>query len=53
VLARVLPRLMFEPQLVAQTSVDAWCERLLAPDGAQTAMRLFEASTGVSVDVVY
>jgi len=51
VLARVLPRLMFEPQPVAQTSIDAWCERLLAPDGAQTAMRLFEAGTGVPVDV--
>ena len=52
VLARVLPRLMFEPQLVAQTSIDTWCERLLAPDGAQTAMRLFEAGTGIPVDAV-
>lgn len=52
VLARVLPRLVFEPQAVPQASIDAWCERLLAPDAVQTAMRLFGADATLSPDSV-
>lgn len=52
VVARVLPRIVFEPQPVPQASVDAWCQRLLAADGAQTALRLFEAGASVPVDAV-
>ncbi len=48
VLARVLPLLAFEPQPVPQAGVDAWCRRLLATDGAQTALRLFEAGVTLS-----
>ncbi len=50
VLARVLPRLTFEPQPVSQKSIDAWCQRLLAPDAAESAMRMFEAAAVVPVD---
>lgn len=48
--ARVLPRLVFEPQPVSPASVDAWCARLLAADGAQTALRLFEAGASLPVE---
>jgi indolepyruvate ferredoxin oxidoreductase beta subunit len=52
VLARVLPRLIFEPQSVPPASVSAWCERLLAIDGAQTALRLFETDAPVTLESV-
>jgi len=52
VLARVLPRLMFEPQPVPQAGIDAWCQRLLAPDGAVAALRLFDAGATLSPDAV-
>ena len=52
VLARVLPRLVFEPQPVSAGSVSAWCERLLGADGAQLAMQLFQADLPVPVDQV-
>ncbi|MFZ4480609.1 MAG: indolepyruvate oxidoreductase subunit beta [Rhodoferax sp.] len=52
VLARVLPRLAFEPQPVPQAGVDAWCSRLLAADGAQTALRLFEAGAALAPESV-
>ena len=51
-LARVLPRLVFEPQPVSQASANAWCERLLAADGAQAALRLFGAGEAVSVEAL-
>lgn len=51
-LARVLPRLAFEPQPVSQASIDAWCERLLASDGTQTALRLFAANEALPVEAV-
>jgi indolepyruvate ferredoxin oxidoreductase beta subunit len=51
-LARLLPRLVFEPQPVAQQLLDAWCRRLLATDGAQTATRLFEADKALALDQV-
>lgn len=41
-LARVLSRLVFEPQPVSQTLIGAWAMRLLARDGPQTAARVFE-----------
>ncbi len=49
-LARVIPRLIFEPQSVSQASVEAWSERLLASDSAQTALRLFAADTATPVE---
>ncbi len=52
VLARVLPRLVFEPEPVSQASVTAWTERLLAADGAQSAQRLFVADKPIGVDAV-
>ena len=51
-LARALPRLLFEPKPVAQVSVDAWCELLLASDGAQSVLRLFEDDVMVPVNAV-
>ena len=51
-LARVLPRLIFAPEPVPQASVDAWCKRLLGPDGAQVASRLFLAEQAVALDAV-
>lgn len=41
VLARVMPRLAFEPQAVAQANLEAWCKRLLAGDAAQLALQVF------------
>jgi indolepyruvate ferredoxin oxidoreductase beta subunit len=51
-LARVLPRLVFEPRPVSRATVTAWCEHLLASDGAQAALRLFEADIAVSVEAL-
>lgn len=50
VLARVTARINFEPQPVSQASVEAWAQRLLAADGTQMAMRLFEAGTPVPAE---
>ena len=50
VLARVMPRLAFEPQAVSQASVDAWCKRLLASDAAQLALQVFESDAVLALD---
>lgn len=50
VLARVTARINFEPQSVSQASLETWGQRLRAPDGAQAAMRLFEAGVPVSAE---
>jgi indolepyruvate ferredoxin oxidoreductase beta subunit len=52
VLARVLPRLAFEPQAVAQPALDAWCKRLLAADAAQLALQLFQSDAVLTLDAV-
>jgi indolepyruvate ferredoxin oxidoreductase beta subunit len=52
VLARVLPRLAFEPQEVAQPTLDAWCKRLLASDAAQLALQLFQSDAVLALDAV-
>jgi indolepyruvate ferredoxin oxidoreductase beta subunit len=52
-LARVLPRLAFEPHPTSQACVDAWCKRLLAPDGAQTARQLFAVEDAVPVEAAF
>lgn len=41
--ARVVPRLSFEASTAPQAVVSAWAERLLRPDGAQLAARVFDA----------
>ena len=52
VLARVLPRLAFEPQAVAQPTLDAWCKRLLAADAVQLALQLFQGDAVLALDAV-
>ena len=52
VIARVVSRINFEPHPVALELVAAWCERLLAADGAEAAMRFFRAEDAVPVDAV-
>jgi hypothetical protein len=52
VLARVLPRLAFEPQAVAQPTLDAWCKRLLAADAVQLALQLFQGDAALALDAV-
>lgn len=39
--AQVTPRLSFEPEPVPEPVVNAWAERLLKPDGAAAAARVF------------
>ncbi len=43
VLARILPRIAFEPHAVPEPSVLAWCQRLLREDSAEFARRIFES----------
>ncbi|MCX7247777.1 MAG: hypothetical protein NTX31_08910, partial [Burkholderiales bacterium] len=52
VLARVMPRLAFEPQALAQSTLDAWCTRLLAVDAAQLALQLFQGDAVLALDAV-
>lgn len=52
VLARVLPRLAFEAQALAQPTLDAWCKRLLAADAAQLALLLFQSDAVLALDAV-
>ena len=52
VLARLLPRLAFEPQAVARPTLDAWCKRLLAADAAQLALQLSQSDAVLALDVV-
>jgi hypothetical protein len=47
-----MPRLAFEPQAVAQSTLDAWCKRLLAADAAQLALQLFQSDAVLALDVV-
>ena len=49
-LARVTARINFEPQPVSQASIETWAQRLLAADGAQVALRLFDAGTPVPAE---
>ncbi len=49
-LACVLPRLAFAPQPVSQASVETWCERLLASDGAQFAADMFTQDAALAVE---
>jgi hypothetical protein len=52
VLARVLPRIAFEPHAVSEPSVTAWCQRLLREDSAELARQLFEANEALAPDAV-
>ncbi len=50
IIARVLPRLDFEPDPVAEHIVAQWIERLGAPDAASWAARIFEAEEVLAID---
>jgi indolepyruvate ferredoxin oxidoreductase beta subunit len=52
VLARVLPRIAFEPHAVSEQSVAAWCQRLLRDDAAELAQRLFDANEALAPNAV-
>jgi indolepyruvate ferredoxin oxidoreductase beta subunit len=52
VLARVLPRIAFEPHAVPEPFVAAWCQRLLREDSAELAQRLFDANEALAPDAV-
>jgi indolepyruvate ferredoxin oxidoreductase beta subunit len=48
--ARVLARLSFEAEPAADAVVKAWAERLLKPDGAAFAQRVFDARDLLPLD---
>ena len=52
VLARILPRIAFEPHNVSEQVVAAWCQRLLREDSAELARRVFEADDSLAPDAV-
>jgi indolepyruvate ferredoxin oxidoreductase beta subunit len=52
VIARVLPRMAFEPHAIAPQCVAAWCRRLLRADAAQFVRTVFEADEVVALDSV-
>ncbi len=52
VLARVLPRIAFEPHAVSEPSAAAWSRRLLREDAAELAQRLFDANEALAPDAV-
>lgn len=52
VLARVLPRIAFEPYAVPADVVSAWVQRLSREDGAELAQRLFAAGAAIAPDAV-
>jgi indolepyruvate ferredoxin oxidoreductase beta subunit len=52
VLARVLPRIAFEPHMVAEATVTTWVQRLLREDGATLAQSLFDAGEAIAPDAV-
>lgn len=51
VMARVVPRLAFEPMPVADDVVAAWARRLRAPDGPAVARRIFASADDVPLTV--
>jgi indolepyruvate ferredoxin oxidoreductase beta subunit len=52
VVARILPRIAFEPHAVPEQSVQAWCLRLSGEDAVELAQRIFEAGDAISPDAV-
>jgi hypothetical protein len=52
VIARVLPRIAFEPEAVPEQSVAAWCQRLLREDASALAQKIFEANEALAPDAV-
>jgi len=52
VVAKVVSRLYFPPNPVAQALVNAWATRLLAADAAQAAQSFFDKGDGVAIDEI-
>ena len=52
VLARIVPRIAFEPHAVAEPVVAAWCQRLLRDDALELARRVFAAGDALAPDAV-
>ena len=52
VIARVVSQIIFEPQAVAPSSVQAWCQRLLCADAQTLAQSLFDADKAIAPDAV-
>ena len=52
VLARILPRITFEPHPVPEPLVQAWCLRLSGEDAVELARRIFDAGDAISPDAV-
>ncbi len=52
VIARVLPRIAFEPHAISAQCVTAWCHRLLRADAAQFAKNVFDANEVVALGSV-
>jgi indolepyruvate ferredoxin oxidoreductase beta subunit len=52
IIAQVVSRIAFEPAPVPPACVAAWCQRLLCPDAAALAQRLFQAGEAVSPQAV-
>lgn len=52
VLARVLPRIGFEPQAVSEHCIAAWCQRLSVGDAAELSQQIFESGDAIAPDQV-
>jgi indolepyruvate ferredoxin oxidoreductase beta subunit len=52
VIARLLPRIAFEPEAVPKQTVAAWCQRLLREDASALAQHIFEANEALAPDAV-
>jgi indolepyruvate ferredoxin oxidoreductase beta subunit len=51
-IARVLPRILFEPHPVSGPCVDEWCKRLVRNDAEVCAQAMFENSEAVAIERV-
>jgi indolepyruvate ferredoxin oxidoreductase beta subunit len=52
VLARILPRIAFEPHAVSEQTVAAWCQRLAGVDAVDLAHKIFDSGAAISPDQV-
>ncbi|TXT34662.1 MAG: 2-oxoacid:ferredoxin oxidoreductase subunit gamma [Comamonadaceae bacterium] len=52
IVARVVPRIAFDPEPVAPACVAAWCARLLRPDAHVLAAQLFASEDSVATDAI-
>ena len=51
-IARVLPRILFEPHPVSGPCVEEWCNRLVRDDAEVCAQAMFENSEAVAIERV-